>query len=154
MGLVWNFSRGGNFSNNFRWRNSDSRAIHPSDTPNRTNHTVMKLILSALCASFVIAPLSFANSSKDLKEETILASDCGKCKKDGEEKKEEGTLASDCGKCKKDGEEKKEEGTLAGACGKCKKDGEEKKEEGTLADCGKCKKDGDKEEEKKEGTLA
>ena len=96
----------------------------------------MKLFLSALCASFMIAPLSFAASVEELKDDTIAA-DCGKCKKDGEkeEAKEEGTLV-DCGKCKKDGdkEEAKEEGTLAGGCGKCKKDGEkEEAEEGALA---------------------
>jgi hypothetical protein len=94
----------------------------------------MKLLLSALCASFMVAPLA-------------IAADCekGKCDKS---KQEEGTLA---GKCKdKDGEEAKEEGTLAG---KCKdKDGDcDKEEEGTLA--GKCKdKDGDCDKE--EGTLA
>ncbi len=58
----------------------------------------MKLLLSAIVATFMVSPLAFA-------------SDCekGKCDK---EKKEEGTLASDCekGKCDK---EKKEEGTLA-----------------------------------------
>ena len=67
----------------------------------------MKLFLSALCASFLIAPLSFA-------------ADCGKCKKDGDcdkdkDKKAEGTLA-DCGKCKKkdgDKEPEKKTGTLA-----------------------------------------
>ena len=85
----------------------------------------MKLLLSAICASFMVAPLAFA-------------ADCekGKCDK---EKQEEGTLAH-CGKCEKDHdkdkekkEEKKEEGTaLAADCDKCKK-GEEKKEEGTLA---------------------
>jgi hypothetical protein len=79
----------------------------------------MKLILTALCASFMIIPAAFAEDC-----------DKGKCDKD---KKEEGTLASDCdkdkGKC-----DKKEEGTLASDCdkdkGKCDK---EKKEEGTLA---------------------
>ncbi len=78
----------------------------------------MKLLLTALCASFMVLP--------------AFASDCEKCKK-GEEKKGEGTLAV-CDKCKKgEGEEKKEEGTLA-VCDKCKKgEGEEKKEEGTLA---------------------
>ena len=80
----------------------------------------MKLLLAALCASFMIIPASFA-------------ADCpkGKCDKE-KEKAEEGTLA-ECkkGKCDKE-EEKKEEGTLASDCDKCKK-GEEKKEEGTLA---------------------
>jgi len=91
----------------------------------------MKLFLSALCASFIIAPLSFG-TVKDLKEETIVAA-CGKCKKD----------------CDKD--EAKEEGTLAGKCKKdCDKD--DAKEEGTLA--GKCKKDGDCGKEKEEATLA
>lgn len=77
----------------------------------------MKLILTALCASFMVIPTAFA-------------SDCekGKCDK---EKQAEGTLASKC----KDGDEcdkeKEAEGTLAD-CKKCKKDDEEKKE-GTLA---------------------
>lgn len=80
----------------------------------------MKLFLSALCASFIIAPLSFAKDcekgkcDKEKKEETILA-DCGKCKKDCDKEKEaEGTLLA--GKCKKDGDcdkEKEAEGTLA-----------------------------------------
>jgi len=60
----------------------------------------MKLLLTALCASFMIIPTSFASECEK-----------GKCDK---EKKEEGTLA---GKCKKDGdcdkEKEKEEGTLA-----------------------------------------
>lgn len=86
----------------------------------------MKLILTALCASFLVLP--------------AFSAECDKCKKH-EEKKEEGTLAH-CGKCGKDGDKKEEE----------KK---EEKKEGTVAHCGKCGKDGDKkEEEKKEGTLA
>ena len=86
----------------------------------------MKLLLTALCASFMVVP--------------AFASECekGKCDK---EKKEEGTLAH-CGKCEKDKdhdkdkdkdkEEKKEAELLASECekGKCDKD---KKEEGTLA---------------------
>jgi hypothetical protein len=152
----------GKFSNNFRWRCSDKRASHPTDesNPNQPHNQYMKLFLSALCASFMIAPSSFSaecekgKCDKEKKEETILA-DCGKCKKkdgDKEEEKKEGTLA---GKCKKDGDcdkEKEDEGTLAG---KCKKDGDcdKEKEEGTLA--GKCKKDGDCDKEKEdEGTLA
>lgn len=101
----------------------------------------MKLFLSAICASFLLAPLTFA-------------SDCekGKCDK---EKKEEGTIAGKCKKCDEGEGAKKEEGALAGKC-KDKKCDEEKKEEGTLAHCGKCK--GDKEHkeggDKKEGTLA
>ena len=99
----------------------------------------MKLFLTALCASFMIIPSSFASECEK-----------GKC---GKEKKEEGTVLADCGKCKKkEGEEKKEGGTVIADCGKCKKDGEKKKEEGALA--GKCKKDCDKEEAKEEGTLA
>ena len=72
----------------------------------------MKLILTALCASFMVLP-AFA--------------DCDKCEKD--DKKKEGTYAEKCDKeCDK---EKKEEGTLAEKCDKeCDK---EKKEEGTLA---------------------
>ena len=78
----------------------------------------MKLLLTALCASFIALP--------------AFAEDCdkGKCDK---EKKEEGTLA-DCKKCNKDKkEEKKEEGTLAGKCDKEGDCDKEKKEEGTLA---------------------
>ncbi|MEO7099479.1 MAG: hypothetical protein ABI162_08965 [Luteolibacter sp.] len=98
----------------------------------------MKLLLSAICASFMVASLTSANACEN-----------GKCDKD-KDKKEQGTVAA-CDKCKKGDEEKKEEGTLA-ACDKCKKGDEEKKEEGTLAACDKCKK-GD-EEKKEEGTLA
>ena len=91
----------------------------PAESKSNQPHN-MKLLLTALCASFMVVP--------------AFASECekGKCDKD---KKEEGTvlLAGDCDKCKK-GEEKKEEGALAltGDCekGKCDKD---KKEEGTLA---------------------
>ena len=91
----------------------------------------MKLLLTALCASFMIIPSAFSSECEK-----------GKCDK---EKKEEGTVLAACGKCKKDGD--------------CDKDKEKAKEEGTLAHCGKCDKDGDKdkkkdEEEKKEGTLA
>ena len=68
----------------------------------RTNHYNMKLLLSAICASFIIAPLSYA-------------ADCekGKCGKDKE--KQEGTILADCGKCKKDGDADKEkkDGTIA-----------------------------------------
>jgi hypothetical protein len=85
----------------------------------------MKLLLTALCASFMIIPAAFA-------------SECEKGKCDKEKAKEEGTLA---GKCKKDcdkDEAKEEEGTLAD-CGKCdKKKDDEKKDD----------------EEKKEGALA
>ena len=84
----------------------------------------MKLLLSAICASLIIAPLSFA---KDCEK--------GKCDK---EKKNEPTLA-DCGKCRKDGG--------------CDKD-KDKKAEGTLAEGGKCKKKCGKEEEKPELVLA
>lgn len=162
------------FSNNFRWQLSEMWVKCPnvSDNPNtpHQNTKLMKLYLSAICASLMIAPLSFASDcgkckkddgcGKEKKEETILLSDCGKCKKDADKEKEtkkEGTVLADCGKCKKDADKEKEkakEGTLASDCGKCKKDGDkEKKEEGTLAsDCGKCKKDCDKEK-KEEGTL-
>ena len=116
----------------------------------------MKLLLSALCASFMIAPAFAEDCEKGKcdkeKQGTVIACDkSGKC--DGEKKAEGTLIAGDCDKCKK-GDEKKTEGTLiAGDCGKCKKDGEEKKTEGTLlaGDCDKCKKDCD---EKKEGTLA
>ena len=92
----------------------------------------MKLMLSAFCATLIVAPLSYGEGCEK-----------GKCDKE----KQEETVA-DCGKCKKD-DEKKEEGALL--AGKCEKDGDcDKEEEGTLADCGKCKKDGDDEEE---GTL-
>jgi len=120
----------------------------------------MKLLLTALCASFMVIPAAFASDcekggcGKDKKEEGTLVAE-GKCKKDcDDDKKSEGTLAE--GKCKKDcDDDKKAEGTLAE--GKCKKDcDDDKKAEGTLAHCGKCegdhkKKDG---EAKKEGTLA
>lgn len=88
----------------------------------------MKLFLTALCATWIIAPLSFA---KDC--------DKGKCDKD---KKNEPTLV-DCGKCKKSGDCDKKDGD-------CHKD---KKEGTSLAACGKCKKDADKDKEKKEGTF-
>lgn len=108
----------------------------------------MKLFLSALCASFIIAPLSFGASAADQKQETIILADCGKCKKDGKKEACPKDCKKDC--CKKDG-------ALAD-CGKCKKDGakEEPKKESTLAG-GKCEKGGcdkDKEEAKKEGTFA
>ena len=137
-----------------------------SQNQTKTNHTTMKLFLSALCASFIIAPLSFSAPAAELKQE-VLAGACGKCDcdkcKNGKcsdcDKCKKAELLADCGKCKKkdgDKEEEKKEGTLAGD--KCKKDGEcdkDKKEEGTLAHCGKCGKDKEKkEEEKKEGTLA
>ena len=74
----------------------------------------MKLLLTALCASFMVVPAFSSECEK------------GKCDKD---KKEQGTVAEcEKGKCDK---EKKEEGTLAD-CDKCKK-GDEKKEEGTIA---------------------
>ena len=143
----------------------------------------MKLILTALCASFMVIPTAFADDcekgkcDKEKKEEGTLAH-CGKCGTDKDhdkdkkkdDKKEEGTIASDCDKCKKaksemilaegdkckkdgDCDKEKEEGTLASDCDKCKKDGEGKKEEGTLAD--NCEKDGGCDKEKKEeGTLA
>ena len=78
----------------------------------------MKLLFSALCASFMIAPASFAE-------------DCQKSKCDKE--KNEETLLVECSKCKKDGnKEEKAEGALAGKCEKKKKcEGEEA--EGTLA---------------------
>lgn len=89
----------------------------------------MKLFITALCASMIVVPMSYADEcekgkcDKEKKEGTILA-DCGKCDKDCEKKcdkdKKEGALASSCGdKCKKDGEsdgkkdDKKEGGTFA-----------------------------------------
>ena len=92
---------------------------HLNYTKPTLKNTDMKLILTALCASFMVIPAAFADECEK-----------GKCDK---EKQEEGTLAE---KCEKDGDcdkEKKEEGTLAE---KCEKDGDcdkEKKEEGTLA---------------------
>lgn len=149
------------------------KVTHRNPKPTTTN--IMKLFLSALCASFIIAPLSFSEEcekskcDKEKKEEGTVLADCKKCKdgdkekekeegailagkcKDGdkEKEKEEGTLA-DCKKCKDGDKEEKEEGSLAGKC----KDGEEcdkDKEEGTLA--GKCK-DGECDKDKEEGTLA
>lgn len=101
---------------------------------------MIKLLLSATCASFLMIPMSFAAESKSEAQPSAVAN-CGGCEK-----------KKDCDK--KDGCDKnKPEGTLAGAdCGKCKK-GEEKKEEkaeGTLAYCGKCKKHADKKEKKQE----
>ena len=67
----------------------------------------MKLILTALCASFMVVP-AFASEcekgkcDKDKVEEgTILA---GKCEKGGDcdKDKEEGTFLADCGKCEGD----------------------------------------------------
>jgi hypothetical protein len=122
-----------------------------------TNDKIMKLFITALCASMLVIPMSYAEEcekgkcEKEKKEGTLL-SDCGKCedkkdkdceKKECDDEKKEGTLLSDCGKCedkkdkdceKKECDDEKKEGTFAGNCGKCKKDGdsEEKKEEGTL----------------------
>ncbi|MEI8039066.1 MAG: hypothetical protein WCJ14_11810 [Verrucomicrobiota bacterium] len=79
----------------------------------------MKQLLCALCASFILAPLSFARDSaqsqcdSSQKNQPTLA-ECGKCKKDGEcdkDKKAEGKLA-ECGKCKKGEDDKKPEGKL------------------------------------------
>ena len=87
----------------------------------------MKLFLSALCATWIIAPLSFA-------------SDCEKSKCDKEKKNEPALV--DCGKCKK-----------ADDCDKKDGDCDKKKEGTTLAACGKCKKDEGADKEKKEGTF-
>lgn len=80
----------------------------------------MKLFLTTLCATFLVAPLSFA-------------SDCKKeC--DKEKAKEEGTLLVDKCKDKEGCDKDKEEGTLAD-CGKCKdkdKDEDKEKKEGTV----------------------
>ena len=96
----------------------------------------MKLFLSALCASFLVVPIAFAE-------------DCDKgCDKN---KQEEGTLAGKCEDKDKDCDEAKEEGTLAGKCEDKDKDCDEAKEEGTLA--GKCD-DGGCDKDKEEGTLA
>ncbi|NJM39169.1 MAG: hypothetical protein HC845_15685 [Akkermansiaceae bacterium] len=73
----------------------------------------MKLLLTAIFASFIVIPVASAK-------------DCDKCDKEKVDKKEEGTLAKDCDKCDKD-KEKKEEGTLA-HCGKCEGDKKEDKE--------------------------
>ena len=93
----------------------------------------MKLLLTALCASFMVVP--------------AFASECegGKCDKE-KEKKEEGALAH-CGKCEgdkehdkdKDKEKEKEvevkeaELLLASDCEKGECDKDKKKEEGALA---------------------
>ncbi len=76
----------------------------------------MKLVLTALCASFFVIPAAFA---KDCEK--------GKCDK---EKQDEPALAKDCekGKCDK---EKQDEPALA-ACSNCKK-GDEQKEDPALA---------------------
>ena len=135
-----------------------------------TNHKIMKLFITALCASMLVIPMSFADECEK-----------GKCDKE----KQEGTLLSDCGKCEdkkdcdkeceKDCEKKcdkeKKEGTLLSDCGKCedkndkdceKKECDKEKQEGTmLADCGECdkkEKDCEKKEcdkdKKEEGTMA
>jgi hypothetical protein len=71
----------------------------------------MKLILSALCAAIIAAPLAFAGEKASVSDSANVGdpvAHCGKCEKckdckDGEK----------CEKCKKHKEEKKEEGTLA-----------------------------------------
>ena len=117
--------------------------------------TYMKLLLTALCASFMVLP-AFASEcekgkcDKEKKEEGALAH-CGKCgtdkehdkdkdKEKKEEKKDDGALlASDCekGKCDKDKEKKEEGALLASECekGKCDKEkcDKDKKEEGAFA---------------------
>ena len=96
----------------------------------------MKLLLTALCATFMVAP-AFACENGECK---------GK-KEQGRSDNEKGDRLADCDKCKK-GEDKKDEGAIAD-CDKCKK-GEDKKDEGALAGCDKCKKGDDN----KEGTIA
>ncbi|MFT3991137.1 MAG: hypothetical protein QM680_06980 [Luteolibacter sp.] len=111
----------------------------------------MKLILSAIFASSLLAPFAIAGGvSAGVEKQTTTACDCEKGKDKGDKK--EGTVACKDGKC--EGKEKeKQEGTVAG-CDKCDKKDKEKKEEGTIAGCDKCK-DGDKDKtEKKEGTVA
>ena len=83
----------------------------------RTNPTTtklkrMKLLLTALCASFMVAP-AFAGKceggkcDKEKEESTILA---GKCDKDCDKDKEEDTVLA--GKCDKDCDEDKDEDTV------------------------------------------
>jgi hypothetical protein len=87
----------------------------------------MKLFITALCASMLVIPMSYADECEK-----------GKCDKE----KQEGTLLADCGKC----EDKKDKD--------CDKECDKEKKEGAFAsNCDKCKKDGEKEE-KKEGTFA
>jgi len=72
----------------------------------------MKLLLSALCAAIITAPLAFADCSKckdkDKKEETVLLAE--KCKKGEECDKDEAALLA--GKCKKGEECDKDEATV------------------------------------------
>lgn len=88
----------------------------------------MKLFITALCASMLVIPMSYADDCEK-----------GKCDKE----KEDGTLLSDCGKCedkkdkdceKKECDKEKEEGTMLAEGGKCgdKKECDKEKEEGTL----------------------
>jgi hypothetical protein len=103
------------FRINFRWRNSDdrvmSRAVDSNNLTTKPPQHPMKLFLSALCASFMIAPLAYADGckkecDKEKKEDTILAGKCEKKKGDCD-KDEEALLA---GKCKKECDEEKDEG--------------------------------------------
>ena len=69
----------------------------------------MKLILHALCASLIIAPLTYAGPSNKLTDNSTAAA-CDKCKKDGDadkDKQPDAKLAG-CDKCKKDGDADKD----------------------------------------------
>lgn len=126
----------------------------------KTNN-IMKLIITALCASMLVIPMSYADECEKgkcdkEKQEGTLLTDCGKCK---DKKKCDKDCDKDCEKdCEKKCDKEKKEGTLLTHCGKCKdkkdKDCDKEKKEGTfVGNCDKCKKDGEKEE-KKEGTFA
>ena len=78
----------------------------------------MKLLLTALFASFTIIPAAFAGDCQG-----------GKCDKEEGCKKDDAKIVQ-CDKREKDGD-KKEEAKIA-QCGKCDKDGD-KKEEAKLA---------------------
>jgi len=111
----------------------------------------MKLLLSAIFASCLIAPLASAAPC----ETTPTACNGGSCGEGkAKDKKDDGSVAA-CDKCDGDkcDKKKKDDGSVAG-CDKCDGDkADKKKQEGTVAACdGDC---GKKDKEKKqEGSVA
>ena len=104
-------------------------------SPKNRPTKIMKLILSACCATLIVSPFAFAGGECDggecpgkIEEATVAGGkDCGECD-GGEVIEEESTVAGgkDCGECD-GGEVIEEESTIIAHCGSC--NGEEEEHE-------------------------
>ncbi len=125
----------------FHWPTRNIGLLNPlllfgTHLKDNNHYTPMKLLLTALCATFMVAP-AFAQccdkekSDQKKVEKTSFAVKCGEGDCDKNKEKEEGTLLAckSCDEHKEKADKDKEEGTLlagkdcgSGDCGKDKEE--------------------------------